>query len=46
MRTGVLANTEVTKRLHTSTYKLTPTPFVQHVSLEDRDKAHLQENKA
>ena len=42
IRTGVLANTEATKvfiHLHAN---LLPTPFVQHVSLANRDKGHLQ----
>ena len=46
MRTGVFANTEATNSLHTSAWKLLPTPFVQHVSLENRDKGHLQAREA
>ena len=45
MRTGVLANTEATNSLHASTCKLT-TPFVQHVSLVNRDKGHLHEKSS
>ena len=46
MRTGVVANTEVTKSLHTSACKLTTYPFVLHASLENRDKGHLQGKEA
>ena len=46
MRTGVLANTEATKSLHTSTCKPTTYPFVQHVSLANNDKGHLQAREA
>ena len=45
MRTRVLANTEATKSLHTFACKFTTYPFVQHVSLANRDKGHLQEKK-
>ena len=46
MTTGVLANTEATKSLHTSACKLTTYSFVQHVSLGYRDKGHLQAREA
>ena len=40
------SNTEVTKSLYTSTCNLTTYPFVQHTSLENRDKGHLQAKEA
>ena len=46
MRTGVLANKEATKSLHTVHPSLLPTPFVQHVSLANSDKGHLQAREA
>ena len=45
-RAGVLASTEATKNLHTTACKLTTYPFVQHVSLANRDKGHLQAREA
>ena len=46
MKTEVLANVEVTKSLHTSTCMHTTYPFAQHLSLENRDKGHLQAKEA